>query len=129
VDSCSEELRVLALSREEGSTGHPSGTRLEEDVLHLFEEVRDPLLRYLLFTGAAAENAEEVVQETFLRLFEHLQKGKSRSNLRGWIFRVAHNLAAKQRRSALVENSHFIEAAAPGLELLVDPSPSPEACA
>lgn len=42
-------------------------------------------------------DAEEVVQEAFLCLFRHLQRGKSRENLRGWIFRVVHNLALKQR--------------------------------
>ncbi|MGC1370926.1 MAG: sigma-70 family RNA polymerase sigma factor, partial [Candidatus Sulfotelmatobacter sp.] len=40
---------------------------------------------------------EEIIQESFLLLFQHLQRGKSRENLRGWIFRVARNLALKQR--------------------------------
>jgi RNA polymerase sigma-70 factor (ECF subfamily) len=42
-------------------------------------------------------DAEEVTQEVFLSLFRHLQLGRSRKNLRGWIFRVAHNLALKRR--------------------------------
>ena len=33
----------------------------------------------------------------FLALFRHLQRGGARANLPGWIFRVAHNLALKQR--------------------------------
>jgi len=41
-------------------------------------------------------DGEEVTQEVFLALFRHLQLGKSRRNLRGWIFRVAHNLALKR---------------------------------
>jgi len=34
-----------------------------------------------------------------LSLFRHLHLGRSRSHLKGWLFRVAHNLALKQRAS------------------------------
>ena len=33
----------------------------------------------------------------FLALFQHLRQRKPRTNLKGWVFRVAHNLALKQR--------------------------------
>lgn len=71
--------------------------RLEEDVTALFEQWRAALLRYLSTFGLPQHDAEEVVQEVFLSLFSHLQKGKARTNLRGWLFRVAHNLALKRR--------------------------------
>ncbi len=38
-----------------------------------------------------------MLQEVFLALFQHLRQGKSRANLQGWIFRVAHNSALKCR--------------------------------
>jgi RNA polymerase sigma-70 factor, ECF subfamily len=69
----------------------------EAEVVHLFDELRDRLLRYLLALGLPPHDGEEIVQESFLLLFQHLQQGKSRENLRGWIFRVARNLALKQR--------------------------------
>src|SRR5208282_715893 len=47
--------------------------------------------------GLSVHDGEEIVQESFLLLFQHLQHGKSRQNLRGWVFRVARNLALKQR--------------------------------
>jgi RNA polymerase sigma-70 factor (ECF subfamily) len=40
-----------------------------------------------------AEEAQETIQETFLRLHLHLSAGGSRENLRSWVFRVAHNHA------------------------------------
>lgn len=70
---------------------------LEEEVVQFFTEFRIPLLRYVLSMGLGAADGEEVVQEVFLALFQHLRQGKPRTNLRGWIFRVAHNLALKQR--------------------------------
>ncbi len=69
----------------------------EVEVVELFEELRDRLLRYLLALGLSAHDGEEIIQESFLLLFRHLRRGKSRQNLRGWIFRVARNLALKQR--------------------------------
>lgn len=70
---------------------------VQQEVMELFDEFRNPLLRYSLSLGLPVHDAEEVIQETFLALFRHLIAGKSRKNLRGWLFRVAHNLALKQR--------------------------------
>jgi RNA polymerase sigma-70 factor, ECF subfamily len=72
-------------------------SEIECEVINLFDQYRNPLLRYVLSFGLYLHDAEEVTQEVFLALFRHLQRGKSRRNLRGWIFRVAHNLALKQR--------------------------------
>ena len=71
----------------------------EVEVVTLFNELRDRLLRYLLVVGLSAHDSEEIIQESFLLLFQHLRRGKSRQNLRGWVFRVARNLALKQRSS------------------------------
>ncbi|MGA7629981.1 MAG: sigma-70 family RNA polymerase sigma factor, partial [Terriglobales bacterium] len=70
---------------------------IEREVMELFEQFRSPLLRYALSFGVPVHDGEEIIQEVFLALFRHLQSGKSRRNLRGWIFRVAHNLTLKQR--------------------------------
>ena len=71
---------------------------LEEEVTDLFEQLRDPLFRYLLSFGLSVPDGEEVIQEVFLALFQHLKNGKPRDNLRGWVFRVGHNLALKIRQ-------------------------------
>jgi RNA polymerase sigma-70 factor (ECF subfamily) len=59
----------------------------------------------------------------FLALFRHLRLGRSRQNLAGWLFQVAHNLALKQRKRI----RH--RATAPWDDVLhgrADPSPNPE---
>ena len=85
----------------------------------LFEQLRNPLLRYLLSFRIAPPEAEEIVQEVFLSLFQHLRRGKSRSNLQGWLFRVAHNLALKNRMKAQRETPGDPEAQ-------MDSAPGPE---
>ena len=91
----------------------------------LFDELRDRLLRYLLGFRIPLQDGEEILQEVFLAVFQHLRRGKSRKNLRGWVFRVAHNLALK-RREALATVPE-VAASTKGLEdIFVDPGPSPE---
>ncbi|MGA3238688.1 MAG: sigma-70 family RNA polymerase sigma factor [Bryobacteraceae bacterium] len=99
--------------------------RLEEEVVALFDQYRDPLLRYLSNFGLAPVDGEEVIQEVFLSLFQHLHRGKSRENLRGWLFRVAHNLALKRRYRTRREFE--VRAEADAGDLAIDPGPSPEA--
>jgi RNA polymerase sigma-70 factor (ECF subfamily) len=101
-----------------------SRDRLEADVVALFDQFRDRLLRYVSSFGFALPDAEEVIQEVFLSLFQHLQLGKSREKLPGWLFRVAHNLALKRRYRAHRDSEARVEASAEDLAL--DPGPNPE---
>ncbi len=89
--------------------GAQVGSAPEVEVVELFEELRERLLRYLLVLGLPVHDGEEIVQESFLLLFQHLQRGKSRQNLRGWVFRVARNLALKQRASNQLQVRRIVE--------------------
>jgi RNA polymerase sigma-70 factor, ECF subfamily len=62
-------------------------------VLEHYDREQLPLRRYVGFLGVDAETAREIVQESFLRLHEHLLDGGDQTHLRGWLYRVAHNLA------------------------------------
>jgi len=65
----------------------------------LYEELRKPLLRYLLCLGMSSDQAQDVVQDAFLSLQRHLASGGSQENIRSWLFRVAHNRARNQQNS------------------------------
>jgi RNA polymerase sigma-70 factor (ECF subfamily) len=69
-------------------------------VLDQYHREQAPLRRYLVFLGIDADTAEEIVQETFLRLHGHIRAGGNRANLRAWLYRVAHNLARNEQTSA-----------------------------
>ena len=77
----------------------PDPVLLERQVVELFDDFRDRLLRYALSLGLPVHDGEEIIQEVFLALFKHLRLGKPDHNLQGWIFRVTHNLALKQRHA------------------------------
>lgn len=85
----------------------------------IFEKQRAPVCRYLVSLGLRPAVASEIAQEAFLRLYRHLRsKGRS-ENLRGWVFRVAHNLAINEMKRA-----GTAEAEPQGLE--TDPAGDPE---
>ena len=108
-------------------TGLPQVTSsaLEGEVVALFDQYRSPLHGYLLGFGLTAADSEEIIQEAFLSLFQHLRDGKSRSNLRGWLFRVAHNMALK-RRYRIQRGPQALSEGGAGDDCAVDPAPSPE---
>jgi len=122
----------MAPSYENSSFALPSAvrtsakaSRIEKDVIELFDEFRNPLLRYSLSLGLSMHDAEEVIQEVFLAVFRHLQLDRSRKNLRGWLFRVTHNLALKQRMANQTSLRRMAEDANVA-ESQPDPAPGPE---
>lgn len=100
-------------------------SEIEIEVLSLFDQFRNPVVRYAISLGISSHDAEEVAQEVFLSLFQHLRLGKCRRNLRGWIFRVAHNLALKNRHANQIARDTTTSDRAIAEDQL-DPGPDPE---
>lgn len=69
-------------------------------VLELYDRERVSLSRYLMLLGVDADACRDIVHDTFVRLHEHLLSKGDRSNLRAWLYKVGHNLAANRRSSA-----------------------------
>jgi RNA polymerase sigma-70 factor (ECF subfamily) len=102
-------------------------TELELEIVGLFDQMRCRILRYALSFGLRAPDAEEVVQDVFLALYQHLSLGKNRDGLRGWLFRVTHNLSLKRRLVIARRATEPMAAnAASRLIQVADPDPNPE---
>jgi RNA polymerase sigma-70 factor (ECF subfamily) len=80
------------------SLATPNRSLLRQRVTQVFELLRDPVYRYLFRVLDSRDEAEDMTQEVFLRLYAHLHKGYAVANVRAWVFRVAHNLAIDQQR-------------------------------
>ncbi len=88
--SFSGELAGVARGRQGTGT-------LQDEVARLFGESRDDVYRYLLTLGLHPPQAQEAVQDVFVRLYAVLKKGEEIRNPRAWVFRVAHNHGLKLR--------------------------------
>jgi len=65
--------------------------REEAAFVALFETYSDPIFRLAAGLLGDEAEAEGLVQETFLRLFERLDQFEGRSSLGTWLYRVAYN--------------------------------------
>jgi RNA polymerase sigma-70 factor, ECF subfamily len=99
---------------------------LEAQITQLFDELHESVYRYVLCLGMAEREAQETVQEAFLRLCKYIEGGHRAHNPRGWVFRVAHNIAINE----LKRRKRIIEVGPEQFQELVaswaDPAPSPE---
>ncbi len=84
-------------------------SELESVVIRLFDQFQGRVLSYILNCGLPFHDAEDIVQETFLALFRHLELGRPRTNLNGWLFRVAHNLALKRRTTTQATERNLLD--------------------
>ena len=109
-----------------GDDGRVSSAAIEDRVLALFEECGPGLRRYVSSFGLGPAATEDVIQEIFLALFQHLCLGRRDTNLKGWLFRVGHNLALKHRQKAM-KRLHAEGSWDPAVvEGVADPAANPE---
>jgi RNA polymerase sigma-70 factor (ECF subfamily) len=67
----------------------------------LFQGHGSAIYRFAVTLLRHHQDAEDVVQETFLKLLRHLESGGDTGNIRGWLFTVAaHAARDRQRRRA-----------------------------
>jgi RNA polymerase sigma-70 factor, ECF subfamily len=73
---------------------------VQVQVERLFYEARNDVYYYILSFGLAAHEAQEIAQDVFLRFYAALKGGEDIENPRGWVFRVAHNLALNEAKKS-----------------------------
>jgi RNA polymerase sigma-70 factor (ECF subfamily) len=79
-------------------------------VVDLYDQLRPSLYGYLVSLGLMPQEADDVIQDAFLRLFRFVDSGGRLQNPRSWIFRVAHNLASnlqKRERRLISDNGEY----------------------
>ena len=99
-----------------------NSSALKQRVTEVFGLLRDPVYRYLFRVLENHQEAEDLTQEVFLRLYTYLQNGNTVTNARAWVFRVAHNVAIDRQRRKV----EFEPMDADGLEKTCDPAPGAE---
>ena len=100
--------------------------RTRQRIIDLYDHLRPSLRAYLGCLGMSSDQAEDVIQDTFLRLVRHRFEPGARDNLRAWVFRVAHNLSMDVHRSQIRSPYGIDEESRPVIRERADPRPSPE---
>lgn len=66
----------------------------------LVDRYWDRLYRWLCHLTHEQHTAEDVAQEAFLKAFKNLKAFQADTNFQAWLFRIAYNTFANQRRAA-----------------------------
>lgn len=93
-----DESLALPLHLSSSATEDRHDTSYRERVIRLFREIKTPLYSYLVCIGVKPHEADDIVQEAFLRLYRQLSSGLRIDEPRAWIFRVARNVSLNVQR-------------------------------
>ena len=90
------------------------------------EHFRSKVFHYSWLMCGQPEDAEEVAQETLLKVFENFDQLRNPERVRPWVFRIAKNACLMQRRKSVFAPAHelSLEDLPPAAEL---PAGEPQA--
>ena len=75
-----------------------------EQIVNEFEK---PLWNYLVRLSGSRDDAEDLIQDTFVKVYKHIKTIDSTKNIKSWIYTIATNTAydylRKKKREAQVE--------------------------
>ncbi|MBV8809219.1 MAG: RNA polymerase sigma factor [Acidobacteriaceae bacterium] len=103
-----ESVGNLAMAGAVWETDLLEDTSVQRLILEQYDREQLSLRRYVAFLGIDPETAFEIVQECFLKLQEHLLARGDRTNLRAWLYRVAHNLARNSQSAFRSSRTDFL---------------------
>ncbi|MDP3971124.1 MAG: RNA polymerase sigma factor [bacterium] len=67
---------------------------------YIIEKYEQPLLRYIRrLTNVTNEDAEDILQETFIKAYQNLNSYNPKMPFSSWIYRIAHNQVISDFRS------------------------------
>jgi len=101
----------------------------------IFERYAETIRRHLARLTENDASAQDLVQETFLRVWTRAEQWDGRGSFAGWLYRIATNLAFNYLRSMRRKREQPLEALAAEDEAeqdympawMMDPSPGPDA--
>jgi RNA polymerase sigma factor (sigma-70 family) len=111
-------VRALLDEHRASNTREPLTHVETEFARELFEQHRLSLYRYLKHVLLSKDDAQEVLQETYLRLLRQPSFDRIRQNARAYLFQIASNLATDlfRRRSAKTTQAEAEMFTASGLD-------------
>lgn len=90
------------------------------------QHFRSKVFRYSWLMCGQPEDAEEVAQETLLRVFQSFDQLREPERVRSWVLRIARNACLMQRRKSVFAPTEELSLDAETPVQLADDSPAPE---
>lgn len=75
----------------------------------LVRRYQDAIINYIHFTINDYHRAEDLAQETFLRVFKHASRYEVKASFKSWLYTIATNLTRNEIRNRARRNTYFLE--------------------
>lgn len=75
----------------------------EEAFMNLFKKFSPSVVGFLMRNGAQRDLAEDIAQETFLRVWRERKKFLPFGTFKGWLFKIALNIYINERKKRIKE--------------------------
>jgi RNA polymerase sigma-70 factor (ECF subfamily) len=76
----------------------PEAITIHEQFMEAYESHADAIFKHCYFRLFNRERAKEIMQDTFMRTWEQLQKGTEIKNIKAFLYRIATNLIIDDTR-------------------------------
>ena len=103
---------TLPLSELSGVNKEARKSKIESDIIRLYEKNAATLLRYALAIGGNLELAQDAVQEAFLRYYITLRKETVSPDPKGWLYTTTRNYVLDRLKEYYFRNGRSLVAAA-----------------
>ncbi len=101
----------------------------EESLRFLIERYLKPIYNFIYRYVGEEGNAEDITQETFVKVWRHLKRFDQKKKFKTWIFTIAKNTSLnwiKKKKPALLSEFDDREGENELSESIADPAPLPE---
>ena len=75
----------------------------------LVRRYQDAIINYIHFTINDYHRAEDLAQETFLRVFKNASRYEVKASFKSWLYTIATNLTRNEIRNRARQNTYFLE--------------------
>ena len=75
----------------------------------LVRRYQDALVNYIYYSINDYHRAEDLAQETFLRVFKNASRYEPKASFKSWLYTIATNLSKNEIRNRARRNTYFLE--------------------
>ncbi len=75
----------------------------------LVRRYQDALVNYIHYTINDYHRAEDLAQETFLRVFKNASRYEPKASFKSWLYKIATNLSRNEIRNRARRKTYFLE--------------------
>lgn len=88
---------------------HDSTSNNEQLLLSAYDEYADAIFRHCALRLSDRERGKDLMQDTFIRAWESMQKGTTIENMRAFLYRIANNLIIDDVRRRKLRTEESLE--------------------